>query len=92
MSGVQTLGLRDNIWSFFQYQTNGSFEGWPIKNSINAENIWETTTFAFWDIIQSVKMDDYNSKYVTNASFKLENSDDWLYAKVINYISIISQV
>ena len=82
MSRIQELGLRDNIWSFFQYHNNGTFEGWPIKNSSNAENIWETTTFGFWDMIKDVSMNSYDSKYVINTSFHVENSDNWLYAKV----------
>ena len=79
---MKELGLRDNIWSFFQYQNNKSFIDWPITNVSNAENIWETTTFGFWDIIQDVSMVAYDSMYVMNNSFQLENSNDWLYAKV----------
>ncbi len=84
MSRIQELGLRDNIWNFFQYQNNKSFNGWPIKNTSNAENVWETTTFQFWDIIEDVSLYISNSENwsVMNTSFRLENINDWLYAKV----------
>ena len=79
---MNELGLRDNVWSIFQYQRSKSFEAWPFKNASNAEHIWETTTFGFWEIIQNVEMTKYDPKYVINSSFQLENNDDWLYAKV----------
>jgi hypothetical protein len=82
MSRIQELGLRDNMWNFYQYQINKSFEGWPIKNSSNAANIWETTTFGFWDIIKDVSMAAYDLNYGMNASFEIGNPDSWLYAKV----------
>lgn len=82
MSKFNQLGMRDDVWSFFRYQKNGSFEMWPFKNASNAENIWEATTFGFWEIIQNVTMDKYDPKYVINSSFQLENNDDWLFAKV----------
>jgi hypothetical protein len=82
MSRIKELGLKENIWNFFQYQINNSFAGWPIKNISNAENIWETTTFGFWEIIQNVSMSKYNAKYVMNSNFQLENNNSWLFAKV----------
>jgi len=79
--------LRDNLWNIFQYQNNKSFEGWPIKNSSNGDNIWETTTFSFWEMIQNVTMESYSETFVINSSFRLENNNDWLYAKVSKIFS-----
>jgi hypothetical protein len=81
-SRISELGLQDNLWSIFQYNYNKSFEGWPITNSSTGDNIWETTTFGFWEMIQNVSMLSYHENFVLNSSFKLENENDWLYAKV----------
>jgi hypothetical protein len=82
ISRITELGLTSNIWNFLQYQSKGSFEGWPIKNASKGENIWETTTFGFWEIIQNISMEKYDPKYVINSSFQLEDNNSWLFAKV----------
>jgi hypothetical protein len=81
---IKELGLSKDIWTFYKYRKENSFEGWPIKKSSSGTDIWESTTFGLWQMIEEVNMKYVNESYVFNQSnFKLEDENSWLYLKVI---------
>jgi hypothetical protein len=82
---IQELGLSKDIWTFYKYNSEKNFEGWPMNKSSNGTDIWESTTFGLWQMIEEVNMKYVNESYVFNQSnFKLEDENSWLYLKVIN--------
>jgi hypothetical protein len=81
---IKELGLSQDIWTFYKYNSEKNFEGWPMNKSSNGTDIWQNTTFGLWQMIEEVNMKYVNESYVFNQSnFKLEDENSWLYLKVM---------
>ena len=84
IAGMKQLGIgNDDAWNLFKYRTLNNFSGWPITNSANGKDIWETTTFGFHDMIGELSMRSYNEADAVDSSFNLKESIGWLDIKVI---------
>lgn len=79
------MNLNQNIWNFFKYGESQSFENWPIKNSTLDSRLWELTTYGFFDLIKNISL----SNHFLNADFQFEDSNSWLFIKVMKNIFLI---
>ena len=83
LTKLKELGLPQNVWNLVKHETVEDFMNWPINNSLTGANIWEETTFGFWEMIHDVSMSFQDPGYILNRSeFSFEDENGWLYAKV----------
>jgi hypothetical protein len=77
---VEMLGLNENLWSLYKYQTD-NFTEWPIKNSVQDHDLWQKTTFGSNDIIEGVGL-FWNNTMITLRNFSDEYSGELLKIRV----------